>query len=232
MKSKKILSAALAAIISLSLFVVPASAQSKPDSAKMTADEVFNQQTVDQMCIIIKSKEEVADFKAPKTEKNISASAVSASAASAPADYPTRKGMILITNDYYKGLIPTGHSAIVYSATQVVESVSNGVVMGKNDWWSSKNSSAAGSVNSTTVAQDAAAADWCKGQLGKPYNFNYFNTGTRSSFYCSQLVWASFLDNYSVDLNTSAYSTVLGNPIHPLELLANDLTYISYKYNW
>jgi uncharacterized protein YycO len=227
MISKKILSAALAAMLSLSVFVVPASAQSTTDSAKMTADEVFNQQTVDQMSAIIKSKEKVADYKAPATNKSFNVSA-----ASAPSDYPTRKGMILITNDFYKGLIPTGHSAIVYSTTQVVESVSNGVVMGKNDWWSSKNSSAGGSVNSTTTAQDAAAAEWCKSQLGKPYNFNYFNTSTRSSFYCSQLVWASFLDNYGVDLNTSAYSTSLGNPIHPLELLSNDVTYVSYKYNW
>lgn len=227
MKSKKILSAALAAILSLTLFVVPANAQSKADSAKVTADEVFTQQMVNQTSSAISSKETVADFKAPAMVRN-----ASVSAASAPANYPTRKGMILVTSDFYKGLIPTGHSAIVYSATQVVESVSSGVVMGKNDWWSSKNSSAAGSVNSTTVAQDAAAAEWCKGQLGKPYNFNYFNIGTRSSFYCSQLVWASYFDNYHIDLNTDAFNTILGNPIHPLELLANDLTYISYKYNW
>lgn len=226
MKSKKILSVALAAILSMSLYVVPASAQSTTDPSKMTADEVFNQQTVDQMRTAIKSKEMETDFKAPQTKRSLTATA------SAPSDYPTRKGMILITNDYYKGLIPTGHAAIVYSATQVVESVSNGVVMGKNDWWSSKNSSAAGSVNSTTADQDAAAANWCKAQLGKSYNFNYFNTSTRSSFYCSQLVWASFLDNFNVDLNTSVYSTVLGNPVHPLELLANDYTYVSYKHNW
>ncbi len=229
MKSMKILSVALAALVAASVFVIPVSAENTTDTAKMAASQVFDQQKVAQMSALIKSKVKVADFKAPKTENNLS---LSATITSAPSDYPTRKGQILITDDAYKGLIPTGHSAIVYSATQVVESVSSGVVMGKNDWWSSKNSSAAGSVSSTTTTQDADAAEWCKGQVGKPYNFNYFNTGTRSSFYCSQLVWASFLDKYGINLNTDAYSTSLGNPVHPLELLANDLTYISYKYNW
>ncbi len=229
MKSMKILSVALAALVAASVFVIPVSAENTTDTAKMAASQVFDQQKVAQMSALIKSKVKVADFKAPKAENNLS---LSATITSAPSDYPTRKGQILITDDAYKGLIPTGHSAIVYSATQVVESVSSGVVMGKNDWWSSKNSSAAGSVSSTTTTQDADAAEWCKGQVGKPYNYNYFNTGTRSSFYCSQLVWASFLDKYGINLNTDVYSTPLGNPVHPLELLANDLTYISYKYNW
>ncbi len=228
MKSMKILSVALAAIVAASVFVIPVSAENTTDAAKMTASQVFDQQKVEQMSALIKSKVKVTDFKAPKTVNNLSIATIT----SAPSDYPTRKGQILITNDAYKGLIPTGHSAIVYSSTQVVESVSSVVVMGKNDWWSSKNSSAAGSVSSTTTTQDADAAEWCKGQVGKPYNYNYFNTGTRSSFYCSQLVWASFLDKYGVNLNTNVYSTPLGNPVHPLELLANDLTYISYKYNW
>lgn len=227
MKLRRIFPAVFASIVSLSIFVVPVSALSS-DPAKMAARDVFNEETAVKLSSLIKSKLKVTDIKAPKLQKDIILSA-----ASAPADYPTRKGMILITGDFYKGLIPTGHAAIVYSASQVIESVSNGVVMGKNDWWSSKNSSAAGSVSSTTTAQDAASAEWCKGKLGKPYNYNYFDTKTRSYFYCSQLVWASFLDNFNVDLNTSAYSIYgLGNPIHPLELLSNNLTYISYKHNW
>lgn len=48
--------------------------------------------------------------------------------------YPTRKGVILVTKDKYKDLIPTGHAAIIYTKTSVIESLSKGVVKGKNDW--------------------------------------------------------------------------------------------------
>ena len=53
--------------------------------------------------------------------------------------YPTTKGRILVTGDAYRNLIPTGHAAIVYSQSKVVEAVYNKVVTGKNDWNKSKN---------------------------------------------------------------------------------------------
>lgn len=43
------------------------------------------------------------------------------------SQYPVRKGVILVTPDKYKGLIPTGHAAIVYKVNKVVESLSKGV---------------------------------------------------------------------------------------------------------
>ena len=46
--------------------------------------------------------------------------------------------------------------------------------------------------------------------LGKPYNYNYFNVSTRKKFYCSQLVWAAFKDNYGIDLDTSDF----GDAVH------------------
>ena len=138
--------------------------------------------------------------------------------------------MIVVTGDYYKNLIPTGHAAIVYSSTKVVESLSNGVVVGKNDWYSTKKTCYGGSVRSTTTTQDANVANWCYNRIGKPYNYNYFNTSTRSKFYCSQLVWAGFLDLYGIDLNTSDFKVPgLGNPVHPLELLDNNYTYVTYS---
>lgn len=48
--------------------------------------------------------------------------------------YPTRKGVILVTSDSYKNLIPSGHSAIVISKSKVVESLYNDVQKGKNNW--------------------------------------------------------------------------------------------------
>ena len=54
---------------------------------------------------------------------------------------------------------------------------------------------------------------------------------TRAKFYCSQLVWAAFLDNYNIDLNTMAFanSTIPSNPIHPMELVWTDETNLIYE---
>ena len=48
---------------------------------------------------------------------------------------------------------------------------------------------------------------------------------TRAKFYCSQLVWASYLDLYEIDLNTST----LGSIITPMELVNTDKTYTIYS---
>ncbi|MGC3955705.1 MAG: YiiX/YebB-like N1pC/P60 family cysteine hydrolase [Propionicimonas sp.] len=167
-------------------------------------------------------------------------------AAATTGTKPIRKGTILVTPDAFKNLIPTGHAAMVWSSSQVVESVAGGVVMGKNNWETSKKKAYGLTVKSTTVAQDAKAAEWAKDKVGKPYNLAYWNIDTRSKFYCSQLVWAAFKDNFQVDLNTSAYSywglerrcsstgicvTVPKkyNPIHPMELVDTDKTSVIWK---
>ncbi len=142
--------------------------------------------------------------------------------------YPIRKGTILVTDDWYKGLIPTGHAAIIYTNSTVVESVAEGVVVGKNNWDTSKTTCTAVGVSGTTAEEDRIAADWCYKQKGKPYNYNYFNTGTRNSFYCSHLVWAAFKDKYGIDLNTDAFKTPVGNPIHPSELVSSSKTFTVY----
>ena len=139
--------------------------------------------------------------------------------------YPSRKGVILVTEDKYKGLIPTGHAAIMWSSNTVVESLSGGVTTGANDWNTSKNTCYAVGVSGTTEAQDRNVADWCYKQIGKPYNLNYLNVSTRGKFYCSQLVWAGFKDNYNINLNTSEF----GDAIHPIELVNNSITYTIYR---
>lgn len=151
---------------------------------------------------------------------------------SKPSSYSTRKGVILVTAD-----LPLGHSAIVYSSNQVVESISSGVSWGKNNWYATKNSVAQSTCKSTSAAQDASAADWCKGQLGKPYNPDFYNMATRKKFYCSQLVWASFNDKYSIDLNTNAYDLFVfgvkvARAIAPVELASNNKVYVIYRQNW
>lgn len=139
--------------------------------------------------------------------------------------YSYRKGVILVTPDAYKGLIPTGHAAIGYSSSEVVESLSSGVQRGPNNWYATKDQAYQTSVRDTTAAQDAAAADWADGQRGKPYNWNYLDRGTRSRFYCSHLVWAAFNDRFGIDLDTSAYLWA----IHPMELVNTSAVYLIYR---
>lgn len=138
--------------------------------------------------------------------------------------YPTRKGVILVTGDKFKW-IPSGHAAIVYSSSRVVESTDQGVVFGSNNWASSKGVVYGLNVNETTTIQDAAAANWCYSQIGKPYNYNFFDRDTRISFYCSQLVWAAYKDLYGIDLDTPAW----GNAVYPTELVMSSHTSTLYS---
>ena len=153
-------------------------------------------------------------------------SSITSKAATESGSYPTRKGVILVTADAYKGLIPTGHAAIVWDKNYVIESLSDGVGIHDNNWRSKKKTIYGVTVKSTSVAQDATAAKWCKAQVGKKYNWNYLNTSTRSKFYCSHLVWASYKDNFGIDLDTSAFF----GAIHPMELVNSSKTSTIYTY--
>lgn len=145
-------------------------------------------------------------------------SAKQTGATSRGGTYPTRKGTFLSTNTKVSGLIPTGHSAMVYSAASVVESLSSGVQWGSNNWYAAKPQAWGMTTRGTTSTQDANAAEWARGKIGLPYNYNYYDMGTRSRFYCSQLVWAAFRDTTGIDLNTSAYDALGLRAIHPMEL--------------
>ncbi|MBE5062748.1 hypothetical protein INF30_05680 [Lachnospiraceae bacterium DSM 108991] len=139
--------------------------------------------------------------------------------------YPTRKGVILVTDDKYKGVVPTGHAAIVYSSNRVVESLENGVVTGANNWNTSKSTCYGVTVKGTTTSEDAAAADWCYNQLNKPYNWIWMDKERRDAFYCSHLVYAAFIDKYGINIDTDAFFSA----IHPSEIVDSSNTTIIYK---
>lgn len=183
----------------------------------LTAEEVFPEEEVKAL------QEKVADL--PVYQDKDENGEFSPILTRASGNYPTRKGVVLVTDDKYKGIIPTGHAAIVYSSSRVVESLENGVVTGANDWNTSKSTCYGLSVIGTSTSEDKEAANWCYDQLGKPYNWNYFNTSTRDKFYCSQLVWAAFYDNFGIDLSMSAF----GSAIHPSELVDSSNTNIIYE---
>lgn len=143
--------------------------------------------------------------------------------------YPTRKGVILVTNDKFKGIIPTGHAAIIYSNSQVVEALTDGVKMGKNNWNTSKTTCIAVTTKGTTTTQDSSVADWCKAQVGKPYNWTFFGIEYTDSFYCSHLIYKGYKTKTGIDLNTSAYDAYGGRAIHPSELVLTDKTTKIYE---
>jgi len=180
---------------------------------------VYDQATIKAEWEKAKKKPVMADKIAGKTLTN------GVTSLSSAGTYPTRKGVILVTADWYKGLLPTGHAGIIWSGTTVVESLADGVTTGPNNWNLTKNTCYGVTAYDTTAGEDAAASDWCYSQIGKPYNFNYFNPYTRSSFYCSQLVYAAYLDLYGIDLDTISYLMA----VHPMELVNTSETYTIYQ---
>lgn len=118
--------------------------------------------------------------------------------------YPTRSGVILVTSDSNTLGIHYGHAGIVWNPSTTVESMSDGVQRLPNMWNSRYNNVQGISVSETTSEQDEKASDWCDTQVGKPYNWNFFNTSTRNKFYCSQLVWAAYKDLYNINIDSKS----------------------------
>ncbi|MCY7166554.1 YiiX/YebB-like N1pC/P60 family cysteine hydrolase [Streptococcus gallolyticus] len=144
-----------------------------------------------------------------------------------------RDGVICITDSYAKSpLFNNGHAGIVAAAPyydSVIEANPADGVQPKYGSWESAarfsgNTIVQVGVKSTTVAQDRKAAQWAAKQIGKPYNRSFTNINTRSSFYCSQLVWAAYKDTTGVDIGTAAWGTA----IHPFELI-NSKTQVIYR---
>jgi uncharacterized protein YycO len=168
-------------------------------------------------------------------------------------EYPTAKGKILVTTDWLAikniEILPTGHAAIVenvryaWSSFPAMGSSANGLNLGydiegvqreANDWFvQTRHATCFGlDVKQTSASQESAAVDWCANQTGKPYNFNFLNVDTRSSFYCSQLVWAAFKDLYGIDMNTMSIPVAPGKiytPVHPLNLVDSNETALIYR---
>lgn len=178
-------------------------------------DKVFPVEQVEEQIEKAKSLEVVADKNAPSIRTSL-------------GSYPTRKGVILVTDDSYKGL-NIGHAAIIYNASTVIEANEPGVEIGKNNWNTSKKQAYGVSVASTTVAQDSAATDWCINQVGKPYNWEFYRMDYRHKFYCSHLVRAAFLDKFGIDLNTGDFDALGAKAIHPMELVNGPETYLIYR---
>lgn len=212
---KKVISMLLILVVALSINVNASAKETKLDPSV-----IFNEEELSFITESARSQPIYQDKGVSLLSKSQSLLATTASTGT----YPTRYGVILVTEDKFKGIIPTGHAAIIWTSTTVVESLSNGVTTGPNDWNTSKSTCYGITVKGTTTAQDNAASNWCYKQIGKPYNYNYLDKNTRTKFYCSQLVYAAFLDNYNINIDTSAFITA----VHPMELVDSANTYTIY----
>lgn len=143
-----------------------------------------------------------------------------------------RDGVIAVTNNGISGSWHAGIVAPQKSWVTAESSPKTGVklqynfegrgTVGKYNVWQT-------GVKSTTVSQDWHAGHWAGRQVGKPYNYNFYKTNNRNSFYCSQLVWAAYMDVAKVNLNTSAYDIPGARAIHPSELLYNNKVQLIYR---
>lgn len=167
-------------------------------------------------------KEQLRDPKAPQTAHAMS----TVTTADSFGTYPTRPGVILVSSDFAILWDHVGHAGMVYSAGTTVESQINGVQYFENDWQTRYNNVEAATVTTTTADQDKQAVLWCASQIGKPYNFNYLNTSTRSKFYCSQLVWASFNDLFGINIDQK---TSVPGMIVPVDLVNQSNVEVIYQ---
>lgn len=142
-----------------------------------------------------------------------------------------RDGVICITDSSTWGF-NHGHAGIVGIAPHyymVIEAnPDDGVALHYGEWGKKRFSNQKVwqvGVTSTTVQQDHDAAVWADSQVGKKYNWNFLDPYTRKSFYCSQLVYAAYLDTAGVDLNTSK----MGQVVLPYELLDNPKVTLIYR---
>lgn len=74
---------------------------------------------------------------------------------SRPSNFPNQRGLILVTDDPYKGLIPTGHAGISFGEKLAVESLGDGVGLRPDSlWWKYKKHIFVLKVKKTTPEQD------------------------------------------------------------------------------
>ncbi|MDR2106618.1 MAG: hypothetical protein LBP24_04345 [Coriobacteriales bacterium] len=145
--------------------------------------------------------------------------------------YPTTKGKILVTADWYKGFVPTGHAALVINQSSAYTSLPEGVTIEPNDWYdSNRHKTAFGlDVIKTNEKQEAAATDWCAQHVGKPYNYIFVLPKRTDAYYCSSLVWQAYQKTANVNLDTSAWSILGLNIVHPMEFVDSSQTALVYR---
>ena len=148
------------------------------------------------------------------------------------------KGYALVTKDgSSKGSSSSfiGHAGLVYKSDSTVESSPHegGVYIGKSEDWVGLDSNGQRKKRTLYILEclytsdPSPAADYAYSQIGKPYNWNFFDRETTDSFYCSQLVWRSYLDGCNINLCPGAW-----NFVSPSDILYSDRLNIMYWHEY
>lgn len=110
-----------------------------------------------------------------------------------------------------------GHAGIVKEAWYTVESnPDTDVHEGTANEWLGKDKSTGKYYKKTVFIlkcpdkynQTQPVEEWAREQIGKEYNWNFFDRKRTDKYYCSQLVWRGYLDNLGIDLCPGAVSYV------------------------
>jgi uncharacterized protein YycO len=169
-------------------------------------------------------KQEAAIRQVKITDKNMQELFVSGNFIGQPGD-------ILVTLDGTSAGFEWagGHTGIVSDVPgYVVEAFGNkslsqnGVRHWVNDWKTRYKKVKALWVKGAKAEDYAYVATYNRQQLGKKYNYNFFNIKTTSRFYCSQLVWRAWY-NRGWDLNYG------GSAVWPVDLLRSPHTIAYYS---
>ncbi len=128
-----------------------------------------------------------------------------------------------------------GHAAIVSNNKSVtIESFAknyspiglDGVQRYPNGWQNKPGGKILLGNRVSSLQKRKAAADWASSQVGKPYNWNFFNKWDTSRYYCSQLVWRAWLTQG----NDIDYVTI-DSIVTPAELVNSSATVTLWATN-
>lgn len=122
-----------------------------------------------------------------------------------------------------------GHTGIVSDVSgYVVEAFGNkkigqnGVRHWINDWKTRYKKVKALWVDGAKANDYTSVATYNRQQIGKGYNYNFFNIKTTARFYCSQLVWRAWF-NRGWNLNYG------GSAVWPVDLIKSPYTIVYYS---
>lgn len=199
-------------------------------AASVPMQEAYNQRMIEYM-----NQRPVYEF---DTQGNAVAVAASASARDYSSGknkigtYPVKTGEILASP--YNGdtsLKITGHAAIVFTTTVVIESISSGVQFGPNNWDTERKLCYGGRTDNVSDARMADAGHWCNGirDAGAPYTLNLTlsNTDPKKGFYCSQLVYNGY--RHGIGVLISDITTGYLMPMNIFDSPNVYSTYIEYE---
>lgn len=134
-------------------------------------------------------------------------------------------GDILVTPATVFGTGPiTGHAGMVDSNPDLtIESMtSGGVRRYTNDWKTRYTKALCATVKDSNPEQ---AVDYASSKIGSSYNYNFLNKWNTDKFYCSQLVWRSYMEQ-GIDLDKDG-----GNAVLPTDLVSDKID-INWRTNY